>query len=75
MPNLGLLGIPMHDEEFFEAATGGTYISIYLEKKSVDVGGKQFGFELSQMEKELHDHGGISSAFHVFGKSLFQAMT
>ena len=65
----------MHDEEFFEAATEGTYISIDFVKKSLDVGDKQFRFELSQTEKELHDHGGISSPFHVFEMSLFRAMT
>ena len=65
----------MHDEKFFEAATEGTYISVDLVKKSLDVGDKQFRFELSQMERELHDHGGISSAYHVFEKSLFRAMT
>ncbi len=75
MPNLVHLGITMHDEEFFEAATEGNYIPIDFEKKSLDVSGKQFRFELGQMEKELHDHGGISFAFHVFEKSLFQAMT
>lgn len=75
MPNLGLLGISMHDERFFEAATEGSDISIDFDEQALDVSGKQFQFELSQMEKELHDHGGISSAFQYFGRNLFHIMT
>ncbi|KAJ5453461.1 aconitase family protein [Penicillium daleae] len=75
MPNLGLLGITMQDEQFFEAATEGVDITIDFQKRALKAGGKEFQFQLSQMEKRLYDHGGISSAFRHFGKHLFEAMT
>lgn len=75
MPNLGLLGITMQDEKFFEAATEGSDTSIDFDKRAVNVGGKEFRFQLSQMEKALHDHGGVSSAFRYFGNKIFEVMT
>ncbi|EED20765.1 aconitase family protein [Talaromyces stipitatus ATCC 10500] len=66
MPNLGLLGITISDESFYDAATDGTEISINLSNNEVVLGKRQVKFELSQMEKELFDHGGISSAFQKF---------
>lgn len=75
MPNLGLLGITITDEAFYESATDGTDISINLSTNEIVLGERRVGFELSQMEKELFDHGGISSAFSKFGKNLFEAMT
>ncbi|KAJ5102439.1 aconitase family protein [Penicillium alfredii] len=75
MPNLGLLGITMKDESFFEVAQDGVAISIDFKSKTLDVGGKQFEFQLSQMERELFNHGGIASAFRNFGTKLFEVMT
>lgn len=75
MPNLGLMGITMQDEQFFEAATEGVDITIDFQKRALKAGGKEFQFQLSQMEKRLYDHGGISSAFRHFGKHLFEVMT
>lgn len=75
MPNLGLLGITMKDESFFEAAQDGVAISIDFKSKTLDVDGRQFQFQLSQMERELFNHGGITSAFRNFGAKLFKVMT
>ncbi|KAJ5584783.1 aconitase family protein [Penicillium hispanicum] len=75
MPNLGLLGITLQDEAFYEAVTDGTDISIDFNTDTIHLDGREFHFELSQMEKELFDHGGITSAFHHFGNRLFEAMT
>ena len=75
MPNLGLLGITMEDDHFFDIATDGKKISIHLDEKEIEVDGQRFGFQLSQMEKELFDHGGIASAFQHFGNRLFEVMT
>jgi hypothetical protein len=73
MPNMGLLGITMQDDQFFEAATEGTDVSINFDTRVLDVGGMEFQFELSQME-ELHHHGDISSAFRSFGYKLFEVL-
>lgn len=75
MPNLGLLGITMENDDFFEIATDGKEIFIHLEENEVEVDGQRFGFQLSQMEKQLFDHGGIASAFQHFGNRLFEVMT
>lgn len=75
MPNLGLLGITISDEAFYDSATDGTDVSINLSTNEIVLGQRRITFELSQMEKELFDHGGISSAFSKFGKNLFEAMT
>ena len=75
MPNLGLLGITMVDEYFYEAAKDGEDISIDFNARSIYVGGQKFYFQLSQMEKELFENGGIASAFQKFGNKLFDVMT
>lgn len=75
MPNLGLLGITMQDEEFFQAAADGKEASVDFGTGSIYLDGREFHFDLSQMEKELFEHGGISSAFQHFGNRLFEVMT
>lgn len=65
----------MQDEAFYEAVTDGTDISIDFNGNTIHVDGREFPFQLSQMEKELFDHGGIASAFRHFGNRLFEAMT
>jgi 3-isopropylmalate dehydratase small subunit len=75
MPNLGLLGITMAGEQFFETATEGADVSIDVDKHTLEVSGEKFEFQLSQMENELHDNGGISSAFRRFGNKLSEVMT
>lgn len=75
MPNLGLLGITVSDESFYEIAKDGEDISIDFNARWICVREQKFGFLLSQMEKELFDHGGITSAFRKFGNKLFSVMT
>ncbi|PWY63672.1 aconitase iron-sulfur domain-containing protein [Aspergillus eucalypticola CBS 122712] len=75
MPSLGLLGITLTDEAFYDVAEDGNEISIDFKTKVIDVDGKQFRFQLSQMERELFQHGGIASAFQKFGNRLFEQMT
>lgn len=50
MPSLGLLGITMEDEHFFQLATDGMSVAIDLNSRIIEVAGKTFGFKLSQME-------------------------
>lgn len=73
-PSLGLVGIVITDEAFYELASDGAEISINLEAHTLQVGDKEFGFEFSQMEKKLMELGGITQAFHKYGKELFQTM-
>lgn len=73
-PNLGLLGITITDEQFYETAADGMDIAIDLGRASISVGGREFSFQLSQMEKELIKSGGLTEAFKRFGKHLFDVM-
>ncbi|KAL5365338.1 hypothetical protein BJX96DRAFT_181541 [Aspergillus floccosus] len=75
MPNLGLLGITLTDDDFYEAAQDSIEISIDFRDGVICVGDKHFMFQLSQMERELFQYGGIASAFQKFGKHLFERMT
>ncbi|CRL28582.1 Aconitase-like core [Penicillium camemberti] len=75
MPNLGLLGITMEEDSFFQIASDGMLIAIDLNSSIIEVDGKRFGFKLSQMESEIFQFGGIASAFGLFGKKLLEAIT
>lgn len=70
-PSLGLLGFTMDDPAFFEAAVDSAEISIDLENNRINVGEAEFSFQLSTMERELVEAGGITPAFKKFGKQLF----
>lgn len=74
MPSLGLLGITMEDEYFFQLATDGMSVAIDLNSRIIEVAGKTFGFKLSQMESEIFQFGGIASAFGLFGSKLLEAI-
>ncbi|PLB35820.1 uncharacterized protein BDW47DRAFT_127861 [Aspergillus candidus] len=71
---LGLLGIVLQDESLYDAALDDRDISIDFATNVVSVGGRDFAFRLSRMEKALFEHGGIASAFRKFGKRLFEVM-
>lgn len=73
-PNLGLLGITITDESFYEAAVDGASIEIDLDRFRVRIGEAEWRFEFSLMEKELIRAGGLSNAFQKFGSRLFEVM-
>lgn len=74
-PSLGLLGITIADEAFYDAARDGEAIEVDLDQNVAIVGGREFPFELSQMEKSLTSLGGVAPAFNKFGKKIFDALT
>lgn len=73
-PNLGLLGITITDERFYDKAQHGVDIHVDLARRTVNIDGGSFPFELSEMEEALIAAGGISNAFNLFGKRVFQAL-
>ncbi|KAB5529007.1 aconitase family protein [Coniochaeta sp. 2T2.1] len=75
MPNLGLLGIVMENKEFYRLAQDGIGIEIDVEGRIIKVGGRQFGFSLSELEIQLWRQGGMSNAFATWGKGLLEKMT
>jgi 3-isopropylmalate dehydratase small subunit len=73
-PNIGLLGITMKDDAFFAAAQQGSDISIDLTSNQICCGGRAWGFQLSEIEKQLISIGGLGEAFRRFGKQLFDVI-
>lgn len=73
-PNLGLLGITLDNEEFWQTAQQGEEITVDTENCHVRCGGKEFSFQLSEMEKQLISAGGLTTAFKRYGTKVFDVM-
>lgn len=65
----------MTDNEFYEQAQEGMEISIDVQERFIEVGGKRFGFQLSDIEYELIANKGIAATFRKYGKDLWKKMT
>lgn len=67
----------IQDESFYEKAKDGTEVEVDLGESVVRVLGtdREWPFEMSDMEKELIEIGGLTSAFRKFGKDLFDVLT
>jgi 3-isopropylmalate dehydratase small subunit len=74
-PNLGMLGFIIDKDGFYEAAVDGADIEIDVPKRIVRVGGEEFVFQLSELERQLWHAGGMSPAFRRWGKGLLEVMT
>lgn len=74
-PNLGLLGIQVprrgDGEDLYDIVQMGSEIEVDMAASVIRCGGHEFHFELSEMEKQLIQVGGIKKAFERFGKGLF----
>lgn len=66
-PNLGLLGIVMTDDKFYELAVHGIEITIDVDDRMVYVSDQSFQFTLSDLEMALWEQGGMSKAFAKWG--------
>ncbi|KAK5636608.1 hypothetical protein RRF57_012320 [Xylaria bambusicola] len=77
-PNLGLLGIQMprkgDGKDLYDVAQMGSEIEVDITASVIQCGGLEFHFELSVMEKQLIQVGGIKKAFERFGKGLFDQL-
>jgi 3-isopropylmalate dehydratase small subunit len=73
-PNLGLLGIVIIDETFYEAAKDGESIEVDLGMRKVKVKGREWTFKITEMELGIIKVGGIEKAFEKFGKGLFEVL-
>lgn len=74
-PSLGLLGISMSNDGFFEVATEGEEISIDVPTRTIRVGGKDFKFRLAEMEYRLTMNKGITEAYKRYGKAIWEKLT
>nr|QIW91870.1 HtyD [Phialomyces arenicola] len=73
-PTIGLLGINISDDSFYDAAQTGTGIEIDLPGRLVKVGGQSFAFILDDMELSLIKSRGLAAAYKKFGKDVFQSL-
>lgn len=74
-PNLGMLGIVMNDEEFFELAKDGVEIEVDVDQRVIRIGEREWKFQLSELEIQLWQQGGMSKAFAKWGKMMLENMT
>ncbi|KAI1111234.1 hypothetical protein F5Y14DRAFT_454249 [Nemania sp. NC0429] len=61
-------------EKLYELAQMGSEIEVDTAAPVIRCGGGQFRFELSAMEKQLIQVGGVKGAFERFGKDLFNQL-
>jgi 3-isopropylmalate dehydratase small subunit len=74
-PNLGMLGFVITDDDFHALAKNGAPIEINVERRIVSVSGHEFKFQLSDLEWQLVKTGGMTKAFHRWGKGVLNAVT
>lgn len=74
-PSLGLLGIVMTDERFYDAAKGGEEIEIDLPSRKLKINDQEWSFELSVMEEKLTQNQGVANSFRKFGEGIWEHLT
>ena len=77
-PSLGLLGIEIRNEAFYDAATDDALVTIDVPTRTIRVGKgsevKEFNFKMAEMEQKLLEYGGISTAYKSFKNELWKHM-
>lgn len=69
---MGLLGIILEDERFYELAQEGAEVDIDLLKRVITIKDEQFGFSLNDFQFKLLNNGGVTNMYNKFGKDLFR---
>ena len=69
------MSVVIKDPEFYKLAEDGVDINVKLNDGKILVGGKEFTFQFSEIERRLMDLGGIAQAFNEHGKSVFEALS
>ncbi|OLL24270.1 putative aconitate hydratase [Neolecta irregularis DAH-3] len=74
--NMGLLGIIIKDEEFYELSKEGAVVSIDQDNLVVTVQGfdKKFTFKLTDFEQKLISGGGVTALYDKFENQLFRSL-
>ncbi|KAI1426361.1 hypothetical protein F5Y12DRAFT_784069 [Xylaria sp. FL1777] len=77
-PNIGILGIQVprgsDGPSLYDLAQMGSEIEVDMGASVIRCGGSEFHFELSEIERQLIQVGGIKKAFQRFGKGLFDQL-
>ncbi|RDW83768.1 aconitase family protein [Aspergillus mulundensis] len=73
-PTIGLLGIIITDERFYDLARTGAAIEIDTSARTVTVAGQRFEFVMDDMELALIRRNGLAAAYKSFGKGVFRSL-
>ena len=77
-PSLGLLGIVIEEESFYDAATDDVLVTIDMQNRRVRVGhgpaAKEFPFNMPEMEYRLVTNRGINAAYGKFRNKVWEHM-
>ncbi|KAL3444271.1 aconitase iron-sulfur domain-containing protein [Aspergillus insuetus] len=73
-PTIGLLGITITDDRFYEAARTSTPIDINPSARVVTIVGLSFPFEMDDMELALIRRCGLAAAYKTFKKGVFESL-
>ncbi|KAL3485306.1 aconitase iron-sulfur domain-containing protein [Aspergillus germanicus] len=73
-PTIGLLGITITDDRFYEAARTGTPIEINPSARVVTIAELNFSFEMDDMELALIRRSGLAAAYKMFKKGVFESL-
>ena len=77
-PSLGLLGIVIDEESFYDVATDDALVTIDIQQRRVRVGegvaSKEFSFSMPEMEYRLVTHRGVNAAYGKFRNKLWEHM-
>lgn len=74
-PSLGLLGVTISDDAFFQAATEGEDITLDIPSRTATVAGHAYPFALSDMEYNLTVNNGMTDSYKKFGKGIWESFT
>ncbi|OAL40034.1 hypothetical protein AYO20_00452 [Fonsecaea nubica] len=74
-PSLGLLGVTMTNEAFYDVAREGEEITLDIPARTITVAGHSFPFTLSEMEYNLTINNGVAESYRKFGKGIWERFT
>lgn len=73
-PTLGLLGITIQDQSFYQAAVDGTEITINVNEREIIIGEQKWTFRLDNLEIKMLKNRGLAEAYKKFGKNVFDSL-
>ena len=73
-PSLGLLGIELNDDHFYQVATDGVEIEIDIPKRLIKVSQESFNFQMAEMEYRLTMNKGLQASYKKFGRDIWRRL-
>lgn len=73
-PTLGLLGITIQDESFYESAMDNFEITIDVYGREIAIEERKWKFELDNLEIKMLQNKGLAEAYKRFGKGVFDSL-